>query len=276
MTHPAICRLALSILLFASGLIGAVAQTAAPQIEPAPASARTMPATPRPKSKPVQVVEVKAELERLMSRHGFEARGIEQTADARARVEGGNLLTRLHALLENFDHVIVTAPNNRIERVIILGEKVAYVPPPMVVEGDGESQSSASDTGEVVLSTQRKGSAHIVNITLEGPNKQRVQQSLLIDTGADQVVLPASLIGSLGLAADGLRSQQVQTANGAVEARIGTLAAIWLGGRRIADVDAAFIEDSLLGGQALLGMNVLGRFQMTIDDENSRLTLVSK
>ena len=285
MTNPIIRCLAITILFCVGGPVRAEApQTKdaeiAPKPVPAEAVSRPTDTDARRKTRPVQIVEVKPELERLMSRHGFETRGIEQTADAKARIEDDNLLARLHALLENFDHVIVTAPGNRVERVIILGEKAAYVPPPMVVEGNADanaqSDSTGQETGEVVLQTQRKGSAHLVALTLEGPDKQRVQQSLLIDTGADQVVLPASLIGPLGLAADSLRSQQVQTANGMVDARIGTLAAIWLGKQRIPDVNAAFIEDSRLGGQGLLGMNVLGRFQMTIEVENSRLTLTKK
>lgn len=224
---------------------------------------------------PAAQVDVKSALERIMARHKFEIRGIEQTADAKGRIEGGNLLDRLHRLLENFDHIIVTAPGGRIERVIILGEKVAYVPPQLVIESDGDGDTSDS-SGDIVLPTQRKGAAHIVTLTLEGPNKQRVQQSLLIDTGADQVVLPTSLIASLGLAPNTLSNQSVQTANGTVQAQVGTLAAIWLGDQRLTDIGVAFIDDQRLGGQALLGMNVLGRYQMTIDDENSRLTLSSK
>jgi len=41
-------------------------------------------------------------------------------------------------------------------------------------------------------------------------------------------------------------------------------------------VDTAFIEDAQLGGGGLLGMSVLGRFRVTIDDEHNRLTLVDK
>ncbi|MBK5963601.1 peptidase A2A [Thiocystis minor] len=228
----------------------------------------------------VPSVPVATELEKLMSEHGFEVRGIEQTADATARAEGGGLLARLHMLLENFDYVLVQTPDGGVERVLILGEKVAYVPPPLVVESDDEDAdpvtSESSDAEEIVLSTQRKGSSHLLTLTLEGASEQQVKQLLLIDTGADQVVLPASLVASLGLDTSTLRNQQVQTANGSVDARVGTLPAIWLGDTRVADVSAAFIDDQRLGGQALLGMNVLGRFRITIDDVNNQVTLGSK
>jgi clan AA aspartic protease (TIGR02281 family) len=229
---------------------------------------------------PVSQVAVTTELERLMSIHGFEVRGIEQTADATARAEGDELLARLHLLLENFDYVIVQTPDKGVERLIILGEKAVYIPPPMVVaskrDGDPGNASPLGGPEEIVLPTQRKGASHLLTLTLEGPNNQRVQQVLLIDTGADQVVLPASLIASLGLDANTLRDQQVQTANGAVDARVGTLSALWLGEKRIPDVSAAFLDDQRIGGQALLGMNVLGRFRMTIDDDSSQVTLASK
>ncbi|WP_295398768.1 retropepsin-like aspartic protease [uncultured Thiocystis sp.] len=226
----------------------------------------------------VSSVPVATELEKLMSEHGFEVRGIEQTVDAMARAEGDGLLARLHMLLENFDYVLVQTPDGGIERVLILGEKVAYVPPPLVVESDAPDPDSAesSDDEEIVLPTQRKGPSHLLTLTLEGPNEQQVKQILLIDTGADQVVLPASLVASLGLDVSTLRDQQVQTANGSVDARVGTLPAIWLGDTRVPDVSAAFIDDQRLGGHALLGMNVLGRFRITIDDVKNQVTLASK
>jgi aspartyl protease family protein len=36
------------------------------------------------------------------------------------------------------------------------------------------------------------------------------------------------------------------------------------------------VEDTRLGENALLGMSVLGRYRMTIDDEHGLLTLGSK
>jgi hypothetical protein len=39
-------------------------------------------------------------------------------------------------------------------------------------------------------------------------------------------------------------------------------------------VEAAFVEDEHLGGNALLGMNVLGRYLFILDDEHDELTLI--
>jgi clan AA aspartic protease (TIGR02281 family) len=96
---------------------------------------------------------------------------------------------------------------------------------------------------------------------------------MLIDTGADTVVLPASMITPLGLNPAALSQREVQTANGRVQARIGTLDGLWLDGVRLASIEVAFLESDKLGTGGLLGMSVLGRYQMTIDDEKNRLTL---
>ena len=221
-------------------------------------------------------VEVTSELERLRSELGFEVRGIEQTEGAMAHSAGANPIERLHLLLEDFDHVIVQGPDAGIERVIILGEKAAYVPPPMVAESGLEGGSGDGAPDEIVLTTQRRGTSHLVTVGLEGPSSQQVQEPMLIDTGADRVVLPLSMLATLGYSINDLSEQQVQTANGAVDARVGDLNAIWVGGRRVEGVGVAFIDDQRLGGTPLLGMSLLSRFRMTIDDSRNLLTLVAR
>jgi clan AA aspartic protease (TIGR02281 family) len=229
------------------------------------------------------LVDVEEELERLMAQHGFEVRGIEQTVDMEGRAEGTELVPRLRVLLDGFDHVILQDEDGGVDRIIILGEKVAVVAPPLIVDGgsglapDGTPDEGTGQTGDaIVLATQRQGTSHAVNLTLEGPNGQRVQRVLLIDTGSDHVVLPASLIGPLGISPSDLRMQTVQTANGTVDARLGTLSGVWLGEHRVEGVSAAFIDDTRLGGNALLGMSLLGRFRVTIDDEQNQLTLAAR
>jgi clan AA aspartic protease (TIGR02281 family) len=222
-------------------------------------------------------VDVARELERLMQAHGFTMKpaDLESTRDIRARAEGEALIPRLRVLLEDFDHIIVQGPGGGVERVLILGEKVPYVPP-AVDPGPETAQAGPGAAGDIVLDTQRKGTSHAVTLTLEGGNGRRVQRVLLLDTGADYVVLPTSLIGPLSIPPDSLRPQSVQTANGTVDAQIGQLAAVWLADRRIADVDAAFIEDARLGGSALLGMSVLSRFKVTLDDDANQVVLHGK
>ncbi len=42
------------------------------------------------------------------------------------------------------------------------------------------------------------------------------------------------------------------------------------------DVAVSFIDDERLGGIMLLGMSYLGRYGLTIDDDNNLITLVRK
>ena len=226
-------------------------------------------------------VDVAEELERLMAAHGFTMKpaDLEATRESEGRIESDELIPRLRVLLEGFDHIIVQKPGGGVDRVLILGAKVPYTPPPPQAAESGEEKATETEGGaqaEIVLETQRKGTSHAMTLTIEGENGKRVQQVMLLDTGADFVVLPASLIGPLGLRPNNLRRQSVQTANGTVDAQLGTLAAVWLGNQRVPGIAAAFIEDARLGGNSLLGMSVLGRFRVTIDDENNQVVLAGK
>ena len=249
-------------------------------------------------------VDVAEELDRLMTANGFTMKpaDVEATRETKARVESEELIPRLRVLLEGFDHVIVQKPGGGVDRVLILGAKVPYTPPPPETaeapreaspqEGEAtdtqaaeapatdnpetETQTTASQDeprADIVLQTQRKGTSHAMSLMIEGQNGKRIPQVLLLDTGADFVVLPTSLINTLGIRPHDLRHQSVQTANGTVNAQLGTLPAVWLGNQRVARIAAAFIEDARLGGNALLGMSVLSRFRVTIDDSNNRVVL---
>ncbi len=219
-------------------------------------------------------VEVAGELERLMERYGFEIKPaqLELTRDQQGRLEGTELVPRLRSLLEGFNYIIVQAPGGGVQRVLILGARVPFTPPPATA---AKAEAPAGG-GDIVLDTQRIGSSHAVTLTLEGEGGRRVQRSLLVDTGADYLVLPASLIPQLGLAAEGLRQQQVMTANGPVDALLGSLPAVWLKDQRVTGIEVAFIEDGRLGGNALLGMSLLGRFRFTMENESNRLLLGAK
>lgn len=215
-------------------------------------------------------VSVSAELERLAAAHGFSVRGREHTADAIGRADSPELFPRLRRLLEEFDHVIVQGAAGGVERVIILGEKTQAVPVQTAVGGQ------AAPGGELVLESIRRGTQHAVQASIEDARGGRVPQVLVVDTGADYVVLPLSVAGQAGLDPDTLGTREMQTANGTVSARMGRLPALWLGETRLEGVEAAFIEDDRIAGTALLGMSVLARYRVTIDDEHNQITLSAR
>jgi aspartyl protease family protein len=236
--------------------------------------AAALPAVARADTPPVPV-SLPGTIERLARDGGFEVTGLDKAKDAYGRDQGGDTYLRLRALLEDFNHVIIQTPEGGVARVIIISRKTAWVPPPP--SGAGSEDRTAEDPGgDIVVATERRGTSHAVGVGLEGAGGKRVEQTLTVDTGADFVVLPASLLGSLGIQPEGLESREVQTANGKTAARLGRLAAIWLGDHKVTDVQAAFIDDAKLGGSALLGMSVLSRYRMTIDDEANSLTLAPK
>jgi clan AA aspartic protease (TIGR02281 family) len=103
--------------------------------------------------------------------------------------------------------------------------------------------------------------------------------SLIVDTGATDIVLPESMIAKLGFRDSELSRASVQTANGLAAAQRGVLRSIELGGPDINDViqrvPVLFMGDADTGGYALMGMSVLGRYSMTIEN-NDRIVLVRR
>ena len=116
----------------------------------------------------------------------------------------------------------------------------------------------------------------MVSVAISGNGSLWQNLDMIIDTGADLVVLPESLIGQLGLADSAFTRKKMQTANGTTEAKIGKLQELRIAGETVENVEAAFIPDSLLGKNSLLGMSVLGRYQINIDDKTQLITLFKK
>lgn len=200
------------------------------------------------------------QLTRLSRQHDFDLVVHARLADAPAKPVAGDVFERLEFLLSDFNHVIIRSPEQGVDRVIVLSRKLPQPPAP----------------DEIVLKMNRRGTHHLVRATLVGANGVEIQSDLIVDTGSTFVVLPRSRISELAVSPDQLRDREVQTAKGRVVASIGRIPSIRVGDEDISDVEVAFIEDSHLGGNALLGMSVLSRYKMILDDENSTLTLILK
>jgi clan AA aspartic protease (TIGR02281 family) len=132
----------------------------------------------------------------------------------------------------------------------------------------------------LTLQTSRFGPHHIVRAALVGPNGRTQLVSFILDTGATDIVLPASMIETLGFRSSELTRISMQTANGMTQGQRGTLRSVEIGGPDISDViprvPVIFISDASTGGHALLGMSVLARYSMTIEDRENRIILVKR
>ena len=194
----------------------------------------------------------------LAEQHQFEIHGIGIIGEAeQRRSQGKDLELQLTQLLEGFNYVLIRDDNKQLQRLIIINK-------------------TSFKQKKIILDTLRKGRQHFINASLQGLNNHWLPVQLLVDTGADRIVVPESLISSLGFDPDQLEITKLQTVNGALEAKVGKLKAISLNNQVINGVDIAFVDDNLLGNVMLLGMNVLSQYRMILDHESNQITLIEK
>lgn len=195
------------------------------------------------------------ELEGFSKKFGIALTGVEKTRSAPPKALNLQSPSQIRLLLAGYNYFLIESDNGRIERIIIL-ERLAPLP------------------DRIVLSTEKEGERHTIPVLLTGNGGERTEIRLMVDTGADFVVLPESMMASLGFDGEALESREMQTANGMADAKVGTLPALEIGSEIIENVDVAFIRDELLGNTKLIGMRALSRFRITIDDDKREITLI--
>lgn len=209
----------------------------------------------------VNAEDLRERVQRLSQQHEFTVDGIdrihpEEVPDSNL----GDLPSQLRDLLRNYNHLMISGHGRAVERVVVLGVK----------------HGGSGPAPDPTVSLTREGPHHRVEALLTGPNGRSVPVSLIIDTGASNIVLPESMMADLGFRAQDLQSSQSQTASGLLPVRLGTLKAVAIGRNQASDVAVSFVEDRKLGALHLLGMSFLGRFRFTIDDEKSELILTAR
>jgi len=205
------------------------------------------------------------QLQAIGKQDGFSIRGLEKLEGEEKRKPRASGIKRLKNLLNGFDYVMVHKGPNRLERLIIIGRK-GEAPPPVV--------NTDVSSGENVLETRRMGAHHLVKVQLNGEASFSMDQELMLDTGASLIALPESLHAGLGIDLKQAQTRTLQTAKGKLEAKVSTLSSVRIGNASVDNVEAAFVDDNLLGNHGLLGMNVLSRFVFILDDDNNKLTLI--
>ncbi len=195
------------------------------------------------------------QLAELAGAAGIEIKRLELAEKFPPKKVYGRLPQKVTQLLSDFNYTIVQTPGQAIERIIIVGRK-------------------RHGPRRTVLHTRRHGKNHVIQAVITGVNGYFQEVSLVVDTGADYIVLPRSMMESLGLREDATTMNTLQTANGVIDALIGRLSELRIGNETISNIEVAFIEDSQLGGAKLLGMNVLKRYRFTLDDKRQTITLI--
>ena len=207
----------------------------------------------------------------LAAEHGFVIEGLALIPNEPVGAQGGDLRYRLKRLLGGYNYLVIDNDRGDIKRLVILPSGEAGDLPAVGLP----SVDLAQANGRHIVPTRRRGTHQMVDGVLVGPGLASRSVAMIVDTGASTIVLPYSMIQSLGFQADGLRDNWVQTANGVVRAKTGILSSVEVGSVVVENVAVTFIEDKRLNGNLLLGMSFLQRFRITIDDGNNHLILTN-
>jgi aspartyl protease family protein len=198
------------------------------------------------------------QLQSLQSRMNIQITGLERILNEETIITSGSQEEQIEQLLASFNHIIIRNTKGKIERIVIINKK------------------QKPEIKRIVLPTSQQGNHFVVSVDISGDGSLWQTLDMIIDTGADLVVLPESMITKLGLSGSSFTRKKMQTANGLTEAKIGMLKELKIAGETLENVEAAFIADPLLGNNRLLGMSVLGRYQINIDDKSQLITLFKK
>jgi len=198
------------------------------------------------------------QIQSLQSRMNIQITGLERIQNEEKVMASGSLEQQIEQVLASFNHIISRNNKGQIERIVIINKK------------------QKTEVDRIVLPTSHQGNHFMVSVAISGNGSLWQTKDMIIDTGADLVVLPESMIAQLGLTDSAFAKKTMQTANGITEAKIGLLQELRIAGETIENVEAAFIPDALLGKNCLLGMSVLGRYQINIDDKTQLITLFKK
>ncbi len=138
-----------------------------------------------------------------------------------------------------------------------------------------ESRMLNGSAAEVFVSTTqipllRTGEHFVVEVLLE----QQFPAKLMIDTGATLTILDADIANRFGLVGQyETQELNLNTAGGAIDGTALTLSSLSLGSRNLENVKVGVIPMSQFQFDGLLGMNVLSRFEFSIDQQNGILNL---
>jgi len=205
--------------------------------------------------------DLRSRLANLATERGFAIEGLQWIGPEAAGNARGSVSDRLNVLLQDYNYVLIQDRLGGIAKVLITSRK--------------SSQATSSASNDTVY-TVRLNNHHYVDASIAGPSGIVRTVRFLIDTGATNVVLPASLIADLGFTPQDLRSGMGWGLGGAMAILVGRLRVVRVGAASVDEVQVSFVADEKLRGTMLLGMSFLQHFRVTIDDHRNELVLVTK
>lgn len=138
----------------------------------------------------------------------------------------------------------------------------------------GESMPGVS-TGALTLEFAKRGSAMLVPVTIHG-----MEAYAVFDTGATHTTLtPGAAARAEVSPSQNAPTQVAATANGRTKVKFGLIKSLELDGRRHTDVTYGLCEGCKFGAYrgepivGLLGLNLLSRYEVTIDSEAGKIRL---
>ncbi|MCB9746164.1 MAG: retropepsin-like domain-containing protein [Alphaproteobacteria bacterium] len=164
-----------------------------------------------------------------------------------------------------------------------LGEEPeVQLPPPAAVPLEDEPQAIASPAiavstdhpeDEIALPYEGAGRSLVIPVTFEAGETREL--SMLYDTGATYTTLSEDALRSLGARVSRDAPEiTMRTANGERSSRLVLLDRVWLGGFEVEGVTVAVCDECADEDSAgLLGLNVTGRFTVTVDPSRRELVL---
>ena len=204
---------------------------------------------------------LREQLRSLAANEGFNVTGLERIGDELTpRALDNDPVGRLRILLQGYNYIAAYDAEGKITEIRILDRR----PPP------------EATSNQFRIETTRRGSHHLVEATLVGPTGAWRKLSLIVDTGATNVVLPNSMISQLGFSDTNLSDGWTETAGGRVKAKAGRLASVMVGHATARDVVVTFIDDKWIGDKALLGMSFLSHFRLTMEESGDGIMLMAR
>jgi hypothetical protein len=133
------------------------------------------------------------------------------------------------------------------------------------------------DRSQIVLPYEGEGRRLSVPVVFEQGGKTR-EVEMLLDTGATYTTLPSELIEALGIPSPAdAPVVRLHTANGERDAKMVMVDRLWLGDLALDHVTIATCEACAgTGTVGLLGLNVSGNFNLTIDADRREVTFTTR